>query len=73
MGFFPSYDPKYLVFVMVDNPKPIKETYYYTTGGTVAAPTVKKIINEMIPILRDEPEVDKENNILHNVKLEKQF
>ena len=51
----------------------IKETYYYATGGTVAAPTVKKIINEMIPRLRVEPEVDKENNILHNVKLEKQF
>ena len=73
VGFFPSYDPKYLVFIMVDNPKPIKETYYYATGGTVAAPTVKKIINEMIPRLRVEPEVDKENNILHNVKLEKQF
>ena len=73
VGFFPSYDPKYLVFIMVDNPKPIKETFYYATGGTVAAPTVKKIINEMIPRLRVEPEVDKENNIIHNVSLQKQF
>ena len=43
---------------MVDNPKPIKETFYYATGGGVAAPTVKKIINEMIPRLGVEPEID---------------
>jgi len=69
VGFFPSYDPKYLVFIMVDNPKPIKETFYYATGGTVAAPTVKKIINEMIPRLRVEPEICKENELLQHVNL----
>ena len=54
---------------MVDNPKPIKETFYYATGGTVAAPTVKKIINEMIPKLRVEPEINKENDVLQQVNL----
>ena len=73
VGFFPSYDPKFLVFIMVDNPKPIKETFYYATGGTVAAPTVKKIINEIIPKLRVEPEADKENEFLQHVNLTKQF
>ena len=57
IGFFPSYNPKYLVFIMVDNPKPIKETGWYATGGAVAAPTVKEIINEMIPIIRIEPKI----------------
>ena len=73
VGFFPSYDPKFLVFIMVDNPKPIKETFYYATGGTVAAPTVKKIINEIIPKLRVVPEADKENEFLQHVNLTKQF
>ena len=73
VGFFPSYDPKFLVFIMVDNPEPIKETFYYATGGTVAAPTVKKIINEIIPKLRVVPEEDKENESLQHVNLTKQF
>ena len=57
VGFFPSYDPKYIVFIMVDNPKRIKENFYYATAGWVAAPTVKDIINEMIPRLGVEPEI----------------
>ena len=66
VGFFPSYDPQYLVFIMVDEPKPIKETNNDVTGGWVAAPTVKKIINEMIPKLRMEPE--KNNELLQTYK-----
>jgi len=58
VGFFPSYNPKYIVFIMVDNPKPTKDTFGYATGGWIAAPTVKKIINEMIPRLKIEPEVE---------------
>ena len=71
VGFFPSYDPQYLVFIMVDEPKPIKETNNDVTGGWVAAPTVKKIINEMIPKLRVEPE--KNNELLQHVNLNNQF
>ena len=66
VGFFPSYDPQYLVFIMVDEPKPIKETNNDVTGGWVAAPTVKKIINEMIHKLRMEPE--KNNELLQTYK-----
>ncbi len=66
VGFFPSYDPQYLVFIMVDEPNPIKETNNDVTGGWVAAPTVKKIINEMIPKLRVEPE--KNNEFLQTYK-----
>ena len=71
VGFFPSYDPKYIVFIMVDNPKRIKENFNYATAGWVAAPTVKKIINEMIPRLGIEPEIDKENELLQQFNLSK--
>ena len=68
VGFFPSYDPRYIVFIMVDKPKKIKENFYYSTAGWVAAPTVKNIINEMIPKFRIEPEVIEKNNYLQASK-----
>ena len=63
VGFFPSYDPQFLIFIMIDNPKKIKETFNFVTGGWVAAPTVKRIIEEMSPVL----------GILPNKKLNKKY
>ena len=54
---------------MIDNPKPLKETGWYATGGAVAAPTVKKIINEMIPIIQIEPRIIKKDLSQQHVKL----
>ena len=51
ISVFPISNPKYLVFAMIMEPKKIEETYYYNTGGWVAAPLVKNIILEMIKIL----------------------
>jgi cell division protein FtsI (penicillin-binding protein 3) len=48
---FPMTDPRYVVLVMVDEPKGIKETFNYATGGWVAAPTVGKVIERIAPIL----------------------
>lgn len=51
IGAFPIQDPKYVIMVMVDAPKGKKETYGFATGGWVAAPTAKKIIEKIGPIL----------------------
>ena len=56
---------------LTKNPKRIKENFNYATAGWVAAPTVKKIINEMIPRLGIEPEIDKENELLQQFNLSK--
>ena len=48
---FPMDDPQYVVLVMVDEPKPRKDTYGYATGGWVAAPPVANIIAGAAPIL----------------------
>lgn len=48
---FPMDDPQYVVLVMVDEPKPRKDTYGYATGGWVAAPAVSNIISGAAPIL----------------------
>ncbi len=48
---FPMNSPKYVVFVMLDEPVGNKKTAGYTTGGMIAAPVVKNIISRAAPIL----------------------
>lgn len=48
-GFAPADDPKVAVLVMVDEPQ------YLKSGGGVAAPTAKKILNDILPYLGVEP------------------
>jgi cell division protein FtsI (penicillin-binding protein 3) len=42
VGFFPAHAPRYLIFVMLENPR---TTYW---GGFVAAPTFKRIAQRLI-------------------------
>lgn len=51
LGVFPAEAPKYAIYIMVDEPKPTKDTYGYATGGWVAAPAVRKTIESMVAIL----------------------
>jgi cell division protein FtsI (penicillin-binding protein 3) len=48
---FPIYDPKYVVLVIVDEPKGNKTTGGYATGGTITAPIAGKIISRVGPML----------------------
>ncbi|MGD1879385.1 MAG: peptidoglycan D,D-transpeptidase FtsI family protein [Kiloniellaceae bacterium] len=57
-GAFPMDDPRYVVFVMVDEPKPTKETYGYATGGWVAAPAVGRLVERIAPLLGIAPHDD---------------
>lgn len=50
LAFFPSEAPKYAVYIMVDEPKGIKESYGYATAGWVAAPAVGKVIESIVAI-----------------------
>jgi cell division protein FtsI (penicillin-binding protein 3) len=44
VGAFPMNDPKFVILVSLDEPKPTADTYGYATAGWVAAPSVKIII-----------------------------
>jgi len=55
MGAFPMHRPRYVLLVMLDEPKGNKETYFKATGGLVAAPTFAKIVARIAPILRVQP------------------
>ena len=55
LGVFPADEPRYVVYVMVQDPKGTKETYGYATGGWVGAPAVKNIVEVMGPMMGVKP------------------
>ncbi len=50
IGMFPMNEPKFVILVSLDEPKGIAETGGYATGGMVAAPSVKAIIENIISL-----------------------
>ncbi len=60
---FPMDAPRYIVLVMLDEPKASPETHGYATGGWTAAPVAGRVIARvaplmgLIPIDQDAPEV----------------
>lgn len=57
LGAFPMHDPRYVVYVLVDEPKATAKTYGYATGGWVAAPAAGRIVKQIGPLL-NVPTVD---------------
>ena len=56
IAVFPINNPKYLVYVQVDEPKPSKLGYgARPTGGIVAAPVVGNVIQRIAPLLNVAP------------------
>jgi len=50
VGAFPIDDPRFVVFVMIDEPVGNKRTFNYATGGWVAAPVVGRIVQRIAPM-----------------------
>ena len=48
---FPMTAPRYVVFVMLDEPKGTEETFGHATGGWVATPVVRRVIARTAPML----------------------
>lgn len=59
-GVFPMDDPRYVIVVMLDEPKATKETYGYTTAGWNVAPVVSKTISRIAPMLGVAPDMHRE-------------
>ena len=55
VSVFPVDDPKYLLLVMLDEPKGNKSTFGYATAGWNAAPVAGRIIARMAPMLGVRP------------------
>ena len=48
--------PRYAIYIMVDEPKGTQESFGYATGGWVAAPAVGRVITGMTSILGIPPQ-----------------
>lgn len=74
ISIFPVYEPRYLLLVMVDEPKPNTTSSGFATGGWVAAPASGKIIKRLAPLLdflpvREMPATFAQSNILIKASL----
>ena len=58
IGAFPIDNPKYIVYVMIENPAKRKEDWYFNTAGWNSCPTGGQIIEAIAPILGVEPKED---------------
>jgi len=55
MAVLPADDPRYLVFIMLDEPQGLKEDGYFATAGMNAVPTAARVIARAAPLLGIEP------------------
>ncbi|CAL7962399.1 cell division protein FtsI (penicillin-binding protein 3) [Alphaproteobacteria bacterium] len=66
MGAFPINDPRYVIFVAIDEAKNNQVNKGFTTGGAIAAPAAGEIIRktanilDVLPQEQDDPEVAKQ-------------
>lgn len=67
---FPSHDPRYVLVVMVDEPKGQKQSYGYATGGWVAAPAAGRIVSHAAPLLGIHPVDEKAPEIRRKLRLD---
>ena len=48
---FPAHEPRYVIVILVDEPKGQKHSFGYSTAGWVVAPAVRRIVEQIAPIL----------------------
>jgi cell division protein FtsI (penicillin-binding protein 3) len=64
LAIFPAQAPRYLVLVMIDEPRGTAETHGLVTAGMTAAPTAAEVIKRVAPLLRVNPVWDNAKTVL---------
>ncbi len=62
-GVFPMDEPRYVIVVMLDEPKATAETYGFRTAGWNVAPVVSKTVSRIAPMLGVRPDKQREPNM----------
>lgn len=76
LSAFPANDPQYVIFMMLDNPKPTKETFGFATAGWTVAPSIKNIIGRMValygisPYDEDDIEIQQQLHVDYEIETE---
>lgn len=55
IGVFPSHDPRFVIFAMLDEPQGTEETFGFASGGWTAAPVVRRTVIRAAPMLGVKP------------------
>ena len=63
VSIFPAQNPKYVMYLIFDEPKPTKKTFGFATGGWVAAPVTGRIINRLALLQNMVPNKEVHDNI----------
>jgi cell division protein FtsI (penicillin-binding protein 3) len=58
MAVLPADEPRFLLLIMLDEPKPLPETHGFATSGWNATPVAAKVITRIAPLLGLEPRFD---------------
>ena len=74
---FPINNPKYTLYIMLDNPRPNKESFGYATGGWTSAPITKNVIERIAPLLNIAPDHENlegiEKSLFVNYRTDERF
>ena len=62
-GVFPMDEPRYVIVVMLDEPKATPETFGFTTAGWNVAPVVSRTVSRIAPMLGVRPDRNREPNM----------
>jgi cell division protein FtsI (penicillin-binding protein 3) len=62
-GVFPMDEPRYVIVVMLDEPKATAEPYGFRTAGWNVAPVVSKTVSRIAPMLGVRPDKKREPNL----------
>ncbi len=72
----PAIDPKYVIFIMLEAPKPTKETFGFATAGWTTAPMARNIISRMVnlyglsPYDEDDPAIQEQLYVEYEIDAE---
>jgi cell division protein FtsI (penicillin-binding protein 3) len=58
MAVLPADEPRFLLLIMLDEPKPLAETHGFATSGWNATPVAAQVITRIAPLLGLEPRFD---------------
>jgi cell division protein FtsI (penicillin-binding protein 3) len=62
-GVFPMDEPRYVIIVMLDEPKATAETFGFHTAGWNVAPVVSRTVSRIAPMLGVRPDKRREPNL----------
>ncbi len=67
VSVFPVVNPRYVTVVMIDEPHGTKKTYGFATAGWTAAPTTKRVIERIAPMLGVPPSNNPTHPVTHEI------